>query len=94
MNGFESIFQDLFGASFGQQEPKSRRKPQNQREDLTVKLDIDFKDAVNGTKKVFLYLNHRQSSTIKQVHAVHAKAQSQLQVQNLRSVERVKELVT
>lgn len=53
MGGFESIFEDLFGEAFAGQGQRSRKKPQNQREDLTVKLDIDFKDAVIGTKKVF-----------------------------------------
>lgn len=57
MGGFQSIFEDLFGDAFTGHGQRSRRKNQAQKEDLTVKLDIEFKEAVNGTKKVFLPLN-------------------------------------
>lgn len=55
MDDFQSIFEDLFGGAMGGGR-KNRRSNQSTvdeySEDITLKYDIDFNEAVNGSSKV------------------------------------------
>jgi DnaJ-class molecular chaperone len=56
MDDFQSIFEDLFGGAMGGGSRKSRRggnaTADEHSEDITLKYDIDFNEAVNGSSKV------------------------------------------
>lgn len=59
MEDFQSIFEDLFGGSMGGGGRKGRRggnasTADEYSEDITLKYDIDFNEAVNGSSKVLL----------------------------------------
>lgn len=55
MEDFESIFEDLFGQSFNPGRKQRRGSSANldeASEDITLRHEIDFMDAVHGTSKV------------------------------------------
>lgn len=64
MEDFESIFEDLFGQNFStgrKQKRGSSATLDEHSEDITLKHEIDFSDAVHGTTKVKMALGRSSS---------------------------------
>ncbi|CAM6001661.1 unnamed protein product [Sphagnum balticum] len=90
MKDFESIFEDLFGGGFSNDRKKKGSSDENA-EDINIKMDIDFLEAVNGATKVQIW-RIRPSKSIENAPAISAKDHAPNQAQNHRSATLAKGL--